>query len=375
MSEFLKQYRVTIQTIGPVFIGNGKEIGKKEYAFLGQDKVVIPDMQKFYYYVQKKGKAEAFEDYLLSGSRDDLSNWLRRQGIRSSELKPLVRYELDCGDAVMEKGRTIQMMECIKDPYGNPYIPGTSLKGMFRTIFLCEDMIKNPDKYRQEKNSMEREVMSNDMRVNRMAFLKRQVGDVEAKRYRTLGKNEKKPNDAVNDQLQGFVVSDSEPLSVRDLVLCQKVDRHPDGTEKTLPILRECIKPGTEIRFTITIDTSVCDLDDQKIKAAVKAAIQNYYSNFQKAFTGFDLPKVSYVYLGGGSGFVSKTMIYAMYGKQRGIELTQRIFDKTKVPRNHKHYKDKEYCASPHILKCTRYQGRTLQMGLCRIAKIELCGA
>jgi CRISPR-associated protein Csm5 len=375
MSEFLKQYRVTIQTIGPVFIGNGKEIGKKEYAFLGQDKVVIPDMQKFYYYVQKKGKAEAFEDYLLSGSRDDLSNWLRRQGIRSSELKPLVRYELDCGDAVMEKGRTIQMMECIKDPYGNPYIPGTSLKGMFRTIFLCEDMIKNPDKYRQEKNSMEREVMSNDMRVNRMAFLKRQVGDVEAKRYRTLGKNEKKPNDAVNDQLQGFVVSDSEPLSVRDLVLCQKVDRHPDGTEKTLPILRECIKPGTEIRFTITIDTSVCDLDDQKIKAAVKAAIQNYYSNFQKAFTGLDLPKVNYVYLGGGSGFVSKTMIYAMYGKQRGIELTQRIFDKIRVPRNHKHSKDKEYGASPHILKCTRYQGRILQMGLCRIAKIEPCEA
>lgn len=375
MNNFLKQYNVVMRTVGPVFVGSGREIDKKEYLFLGRDKVAIPDMQKLYMMMKKKGKASAFEQFMLSGDRADLTGWLRNQQILSGDLQSVIKYKLDCGDAVIEKGRTIQMMECIKNPYGEPYIPGTSLKGMFRTIFLCQDILENPDKYAREKSDLEREVLKDEdiKRINKNTFLKRNIGNIEAVKYRTLLRDEKNPADAVNDIMQGFIVSDSEPLSVDDLVLCQKVERHVDGTEKALPLLRECIKPDVEIRFTITVDTSVCRIDSNMVVEAIKAVIVNYYKGFQTEFKGIPAPKTNNLFLGGGAGFVSKTVVNALYNdnKDKRIRLSQNIFEKTKVPRNHKHYKDKEYGVSPHILKCTRYKGQTLQMGLCKLEKMK----
>ena len=48
-------------------------------------------------------------------------------------------------------------------------------------------------------------------------------------------------------------------------------------------------------------------------------------------------------------------------------EMAKDIFEKTKVPREHKHEKDLLYGVSPHILKCTRYQGKEYMMGQCEM--------
>lgn len=368
MNQYLTSYQVIMRTVGPVFIGSGKEIGKKEYIFLKRDQVGIPDIQGLYGALQKRKKEEAFEEYLLGKGRMDLTGWLQKQRIKMEEILPFIKYTLDCGDAIIEKGSNrLQIMECVKDPYGKPYIPGSSLKGMFRTIFLGADIIAHPEKYRNAKKDL---WQKGAIATGRNYYLKNNIADIESTAYRTLQRNEKKPNDAVNDLLQGFVVSDSEPLSADDLVLCQKIERHTDGTEKRLPLLRECIRPETEIRFTITVDKSVCPLTGKSIVAAVKVFIQSYYRDFAKAFSGMDIPKTNYVLCGGGCGFVSKTIVYPMFGKEKGIQFTQQVFDKTKVPRTHGHEKDQMYNASPHIIKCTAYRGKTLQMGMCRIQKI-----
>ena len=64
---------------------------------------------------------------------------------------------------------------------------------------------------------------------------------------------------------------------------------------------------------------------------------------------------------------VSKTVVYPMFGEREGIEITKDIFDRTGVPQDHKHYKDTRMRVSPHILKCTRYQGKEYMMGQCEI--------
>ena len=59
-----------------------------------------------------------------------------------------------------------------------------------------------------------------------------------------------------------------------------------------------------------------------------------------------------------------------LMGKEDGLPLVKQIFDKTlseKARREHKHYNDDIIGASPHIIKCTRYNGQTLQMGMCHI--------
>lgn len=376
MNQYLKSYQVVMHTVGPVFVGSGKEIVKKEYIFLNNNKAVgIPDIQGLYSELKKRKKETDFEEYLLGKGNMSLTDWLEQKRINVKDLEPILKYTLDCGDAVIEKDsdrkKPLQIMECIKDAYGKPYIPGSSLKGMFRTILLGADIINSPEKYQKEKNEMWR---ASDIKANRKNYLKRNMADIEKKAYRILARPTTRPEDAVNDMMQGFVVSDSEPLSTDALVLCQKIDRHPDGTEKRLPLLRECIKPDTEIRFTITIDTSICKLSGKLIMEAVKQFMISYYKNFSKVFSDMDMPKTTYVLCGGGCGFVSKTIAYPMYGKAQGIEFAQRVFDNTipdKVKRQHKHYNDKKYGASPHTIKCTRYQGKLFQMGVCRIEKIK----
>lgn len=367
MSRYLESYQVVMQTVGPVFIGSGRELSKKEYIFLQNKKAGILDIQKLYAELARRRKTKEFEEYLLYDMRNELGDWIRKQGIKLSEIKSFVKYMLDCGDAIIEERRKLQVLECMKDAYGNPYVPGSSLKGMFRTIILSADIMNNPKKYQQKKSTLERNLTIPASRTN---YLKRDIAEIEGVAFRTLNRDPKKPNDAVNDILQGVIFSDSMPLSVEQLVLCQRVEVHTDGTEKRLPILRECIKPGVEIKFTITIDKSICKLTVEQIMQAIRDFGDNYYRNFVCAFRNTDMLRDNDVLLGGGCGFVSKTMIYPMFERKEGIRVAQNIFDKTKVPRMHKHDKDKIYGASPHILKCTRYQGKTIPMGVCRIEKM-----
>lgn len=286
------------------------------------------------------------------------------------EIRPFLRYVLDCGDAIIEKGANrLQVLECIKDAYGSPYLPGSTVKGMFRTILLGADIVNRPEEYQRGKEQMWRNADNN---AGRTQYLKRNMGEIENTRYRTLAREGTRWTDAVNDIMQGMIFSDSEPLSTDVLVLCQKVDVHVNGEERRLPILRECIKPGAEIRFTLTVDTGICRLTEETLKEAVRIFMENYCKNFAGAFTGIEKPRPNYVLCGGGCGFASKTIVYPMYGKKDGTAMTQKIFEKTRVPREHKHNRDGEYGVSPHTIKCTRYQGKMLQMGLCEVESIKV---
>jgi len=360
--------------MGPIFVGSGKDIGKKESVWMTQKQLGIPDIQRFYREMTRRRKQAAFEKYLLEDSGLDLAGWLRNQNIRIDEIRPCIKYTLDCSDLVREKGscKQLQVKEFIKDAYGRPYIPGSTLKGMIRTILLGADIINNPAKYQSAKERMKR----NADGKGRKDYLKRDMEEIEGIHYRVLSVDAENPGSAVNDSLRGLIVSDSEPLSVDRLVLCQKIDLHVNQIEKTFPLLRECIRPGTEIRFSVTVDTNYCDFTKESFDAAVKAYITRYYNSFSKAFksTNIPVPKINQVLCGGGAGYVSKTIIYPMYGKADGIDMAQKIFNATlseRVSRQHKHYKDKEIGVSPHTLKCTRCQGQLYQMGLCTIEKME----
>lgn len=385
MKQKLKTYKLTLKTVGPVHVGSGKEISKKEYIFLGKDKVAVLDIAKVYEMFKKIKKDGLFENYLLGSTREDMSTWLEKNGIALEKLKPFIKYTLNNSDTFLnhkDKGK-LQIMEIMKDPYGKPYIPGSSLKGMLRTILLGWDITQNEEKYAEDKADIVSEAFSKSGGNNRNSILKKNITNIEGKSFCTLQREGTKPGDAVNDYLQGLIVSDSEPLDIEDLTLCQRIELYTDGRKNKLPLLRECIKPGTEIHFTVTIDTSICNLTEQDIMAAVKNFITISFRCFSKSFIAsldkldekdkLDKPRVNQVYLGGGAGFVSKTVVYPMFGKEEGLKVTQAVFKKKGVPEVHKHKLDKDYGVSPHILKCTEYKGKLLQMGLCDLKIQEIC--
>ena len=365
MDGYQRVYSVKLKTIGPVFIGSGKEITKKEYVFLENRKVVgVVQAEQLYAFLRKKGMANEFEKFLLYERCQDLRTWLREKGIEVRDILPFLKYRIPVGDLSMDRGRAKwQLMECIKDPYGMPFVPGSSLKGMLRTVLLT-DKIQNGAVGDNERQRIQQAFR---FTANRNVFLRRENKMVEDKAFHTLDRNKDKMEDAVNDELSGFVVSDSQPLSVKDLVLCQKVDRHVDGRENALNLLRECIRPKTEIHFTVTIDTTLCKVNKNDMERAVKSFSEVYRETFAEAFGDSDQIKDNAVLLGGGSGFVSKTAVYPLFGKAEGVKLTKEIFEKTGVPREHGHYEDERLGASPHTIKCTWADGRRYQMGLCEI--------
>ncbi len=95
MKQYLKSYRVVLRTVGPVFVGSGREIGKKEYVFLNRGLVGIPDIQRLYGELAKRKKEAAFEDYLLENRSMDLTLWLKKQKIGMDEVCPFLKYTLD----------------------------------------------------------------------------------------------------------------------------------------------------------------------------------------------------------------------------------------------------------------------------------------
>ena len=366
MSRYLKSYKMKLVSEGPVFVGNGKEIGKKEYIFLDKSHVGVIDIEKFYRLVMKLNLSHEFEKFMVKDTRSDLKHWVIDNNIKNDILMSCMRYILDSGDVSPERGTRIQIMQCAKDAYGNPYIPGSSIKGLLRTILLDADISKNFTKYRFEKDKLAK---SSDFKKNRKLYLKREIEEIEGKCYRILKRDEKKPMSIVNDIMAGLIISDSEPLSIDDIVLCQKIEKHVDGGEKKLNLLRECIRPEIDINFTITIDESISDMKIDDIIESISVYDEDYYSEFKSKFPDTDRLKGNEVYLGGGSGYAGKTVINSLFksDKNDNIHITQKIFKQTGVSDKHKHDRDIEYGVSPHVLKCTRYHGKLYEMGLCKM--------
>lgn len=376
-NNYLKTYEVRLTALSPVFIGNGKSISKKEYMLLGNEgKAYIMDQEKLYFAMAKMGKTIPFENYLLDLKAKNLFGWFLENRIDYHNLTSAIKYKVDCGDRfITDKGK-IEIMEFMKDPYNSPFIPGSSLKGMIRTILLANEIMHNSELKKESCSSISSALLKEK---NSRRILNREVSSVENSAFRTLdrGANQENPrnkvkkSDAVNDVLQGLIVSDSEPLSTDNLVLCQKIDKHIDGHEKPLNILRECLKPGTEIVFSLTIDTTVCKLTIEEIMNAIMNFNEQYFENFSSAF-GVDRPLNDVVYLGGGAGFVSKTIIYPLFPGDEGVTKTVSVFDKTMVPFVHKHRDDRRKGVSPHTIKCTRYKGKLYEMGKCSFKMTEV---
>lgn len=363
MRDYQRKYSVTLTVRGPVHIGSGQELKKKEYIF-AENKVYIPDIARMYADMKRKGLGDAFERYLLDDSQVSLDTWLKKNHIGKIEYLKWIRYSLDCGDTIWEKGRTANIACCIKDAYGLPYIPGSSLKGMLRTILLAYEIKRRPEQFSAVKN----DIVKGAGYGGRKGCLRKEAEEIETIAFRKLKRDPGDRANVLNDVMAGFIVGDSQPLGLETLVLAQKVDMGVEKIPKALPILRECIKPGTKITFPLTIDTALCPYLKEDIQQAIMYFGKVYNQTFRSSFTKNALTKGNYVWLGGGSGFATKTVVYPLFGKEKGVRTINTILKTTlsqKVFFDHKHGEDLRKGVSPHILKVTRYAGKLYEMGLC----------
>lgn len=310
---------------------------------------------------------------MLQPRQNDFKTFLHENEVGEKDYSVFVNYCIDAGEAA----RTVNFQEVltfIKDGSGYPYIPGSSLKGAIRTALAA--WLMKTGSWEREKRDIESAEAPRQIRY----YLSNENSRLEKTVFCRLGiqdpRDGKPVSGPVNDFMQAIRISDSAPVNFNFLTLTGKYDRKPDGTVNPLPIFRECLIPGTEVNFTMTLDVTMLarvGLNIERIETALHEFADAHYANFEQHF--YELPNDAEVsanrgvdiILGGGAGYVSKTLTYNLYSRhEQALPLVSKIMLK-QFPK-HGHHRDvKEHHVSPHILKTTLYKDEYYQMGRCEL--------
>ena len=348
----MKIYEITLECLGPVFVGSGEILKKSGYIYDRQEgKVYIPDDRKMVNWLMKNDLFDSYENFFINNKSKtkDLYTCFKQNNMLGS-YKKLMKYSIPVGDLSRDRYKGLNDIQLfIKGGDGKAYIPGSSLKGAIRNIlFAVKNRDSDPEYFTDYLNNRE-----NIKAIERMAVkededsFKRKINDKD-----------------YEDNLTNLLISDSDPIDIENFVVVQKIDENVKGRESTISTFRESIKPGTKIKFQMKIkDGFEMDIED------IKEAIEIFYSDMDYFFLGrfgVELREGPYIYIGGGTGFVSKTSTYPVLGEnENSIEIVGKILTQ-KTDKRHAKWTRMNNIA-PQALKLTKYNDDYYEMGLCKI--------
>lgn len=364
-----KVYEIELNTIGPVHIGTGEKLRNSQYLYDFRDKkVYIPDEKKFFNWIIDKGLIDSYERFLLGRGSNNLFNWIRNNNLREDFLKT-VDYTLDTSSIYTSRDVWFNDLDKMtKDKDNNPYIPGSSLKGLIRNALINYEFSKirakdtsDSDFVKKYYNDRKRGIQKN-----------RALGGLRSSGDRLVNSILKDKSIKDNNNLsimRNILISDSETISKSNLILCQKIDTSVNKKENKLPIFRESIKPNTRIIFQMIIKNNPY-IDIDTILEAIEVLYMEIDGAFLKHF-GVEEREGLLCYIGGGSGFLSKTAIYSLMDENEGKKIVNQIMQ-DKFPKGG--HAQKDIKVSPKTLKNTKYKNRNLEMGLCSVSFREVDG-
>ena len=309
--------------------------------------------------------------------------WLLAQGVKSEEIEYVLEAKAYASENTMkgEKGTLNDVFRTICQPDGLPYIPGSSVKGALRTGILAGMIEHSPQQYEEYWQKVKRIALDkNSNKKKELAYVTREL---EAFAFNRLRYEGGKPNNAVCDAMKGLLVSDAICSKAKDTIVLQKIDvstkKNRDGNvEKTLPLFRECIAPGTAFSTALSFDERIlaqCGIHSlDEILSCQKKFTQRILA-LQERFFGRDMSaefreaELADLILGGGTGFLTKTVILALApNADEAKEVIMFLLDD--AFRKHKHILLDKVIA-PRTMKITKTEGRRQFMGLCKISEVN----
>jgi len=370
----LERINILVRTLSPLFIGSGEKLSKKEYIFDKNKSIIcFPDLLLLMSYLQQRNLLKQYETFLTLTTNNDLYVFLKDNRIYEDKYKKFVRYSIPAGEAVNTRNFR-EVLTFTKDVDGRPYIPGSSVKGAIRTA-IASQLLETVNVRR-----MQREINDAVNSGSVRNYMSRENNRMEQELFCRLGisdptNNRNLSRQPINDFMRGIQISDSAPLPYNQLTLLGKYDRKPDGSVKPLPIFRECLVPNSEAKLVMTLDMPILKksgLDIGYIENALHSFADKHYANFEQYYPELteDAPIAAQdgvdLILGGGVGYVSKTLTYNLFSRQEALPLVTKIMHRQF--NRHGHTKDQRiYNVSPHILKTTMYKEQYYQMGRCEL--------
>lgn len=374
----LAMYTIALTVQSPLFIGSGQKISKKEYLYdTKKNELMMIDLKKLATFLDKKGLMTQYQTFMLDEANKNIYTFFRNYKIQPQDYRQFEDYRINMAGENIQGENTLRDVSLfLKDAQGNPYIPGSSIKGALRTAILTYLIYGKEQKQEQKREARNREWQQEVKCCRNSQDIKKRLAQTtrsyEAQWLNRLNLPETKVADMVNSVMRGIAVSDSTPMEKAQLMLVQKIDRSVKGREQALPLFRECLRPATRCQFTITIDMRIAEQTGwtmQNILKAVKLFQQWQQKYFHTKFPGMvQTPeqKDEYIlWLGGGVGFINKTINQPSLGTKHALEYNADLLQK--LFRNGNHEKDKEIGISPHMQKLAIYQGKRYYMGQCQL--------
>ena len=411
-SKQFETAKMCLKVVTPINIAEGIVLGAKDYLYdARQRRVYFLNLHAWHWFVYKHKLLDKYEKYISNfKDRKSLLEWLKEQGYGLENLQDVISSEAkaDAGLVDAEKKTLHDINRHIQQSDGSLYVPGSSMKGVFRTAILYKILQKRQDiksKYwcyiKQQvdiiEKLMEEERKPRELQIMPYSVIKKKknqatkeidklIASLESELLHTLRlKDDKERNisnkNAVCSAMRGLQVSDTYASRNMQTAILQKVDGGFDkfgkASPKKLPIFRECMLPEAELFFDVKVEKAVMNTIginsvDNLLKAthsffaAVTDLLQQAFGKeYQEAFQGV---AAGNMFLGGNTGFLSKTLLAMLAPDKDTAKNTIKVL-LDKSFKTHKHFlRDK--VIAPRTLKCTNYNGKLMLMGVAEVRKV-----
>lgn len=385
-SKQFETAKMCLKVVTPINIADGIVLGAKDYLYDSRrQKVYFLNLHQWHMFIYKHMLLEKYESYLANfRDKQSLLEWLQMQGYDIDDVRTVITSEAQATVNLMdnEKKKTLNdINRHIQQPDGSLYVPGSSIKGVFRTAILYSLLQKRQDIKVKYWRQIQEKISSNYFKPYR--DFNKLISDLENELLHTLRlvDGNIRSNNAVCSAMRGLQVSDTYASRNMQTAILQKVDGGFDkfgkASPKKLPIFRECMLPKAELFFDVKIEKAVMStigintVDDllkatHSFFAAVTDLLQQAFEKeYQEAFQGV---AAGNMFLGGNTGFLSKTLLAMLAPDKDTAKNTIKVL-LDKSFKNHKHLlRDK--IIAPRTLKCTNYNGKLMLMGVAEVRKV-----
>lgn len=379
----LTEHKMQLRILTPVHVGNGQSYNRLDYIYDPENQVLgILDQAKWLHFLLQKNLADEYINRIMaysanqSRSVDGFNNYSWLDSKRMNKImeqlvrEGVVKQQIKLRDALSFNN---QLMPFVRNGMGELYIPGSSIKGALRSAMMC-GLIRRA--YQADAvNKRQVESIWNELKLsvvdNRIdeKGAKRAVEKVNSLFFRPLrDRDDKVLNAILSDPFRAIRISDAICRGDAQTIIVQKIDlvhKQKIQDANRLSLWRECLEIGTELDFSITLDhhhLKACGLEswttpddllvlvkeareylrnayEKPLKEAIaKQSVSNGLQNHSMDIAGANMkPSETALFLGGGTGFVEKTLIYALAPTpEEASDLTREILMKKfpKYPKN-----------------------------------------
>lgn len=385
-SKQFETAKMCLKVVTPINIADGIVLGAKDYLYDSRrQKVYFLNLHQWHLFIYKHMLLEKYESYLANfRDKQSLLEWLRMQGYDIDDVRTVITSEAQATVNLMDSERKKTLNDIsrhIQQPDGSLYVPGSSIKGVFRTAILYSLLQKRQDIKIKYWRQIQEKISSNYFKPYR--DFNKLISDLENELLHTLRllDGNIRSNNAVCSAMRGLQVSDTYASRNMQTAILQKVDGGFDkfgkASPKKLPIFRECMLPEAELFFDVKVEKAVMNtiginsVDDllkatHSFFAAVTDLLQQAFGKeYQEAFQGV---AAGNMFLGGNTGFLSKTLLAMLAPDKDTAKNTIKVL-LDKSFKTHKHLlRDK--VIAPRTLKCTNYNGKLMLMGVAEVRKV-----